>query len=331
MSAKKNSTVQKEPSIAAELAGSEPIEQRQRIRWNLSMVQIEAKKYSHRADFKARSPKAYSAAQRMAILDVVCSHMTRRAPKIKWTFEACRAEALKYSSRRDFEVGSSSAYCMAGRKGWKDIICTHMDVYIKYSDREIISKAANYRTRKEFATYANPYYQSALRRGILEQACGNMELGCMPPGHWSYDRNEKEALKYDTRIAYKTKSQVSYEAARIGGYLDDICQHMEMNRHLSDIVYIWEIASMEINVPAYKIGVTSSNQKYKTRANSASKSMGVSVGWYAQFHADDALEVEKKCLSFGARVDNLTGSGSTEVRALLPHELMEILEIMKNA
>jgi hypothetical protein len=41
-----------------------------------------------------------------------------------WTKENCNSEALKYKSRKDFELGSPSAYNQSKLKGWLDEICS---------------------------------------------------------------------------------------------------------------------------------------------------------------------------------------------------------------
>lgn len=42
--------------------------------------------------------------------------------KLKWTFEACKLEALKYNTRKDFKVNSGSAYTTSCKNKWNTII-----------------------------------------------------------------------------------------------------------------------------------------------------------------------------------------------------------------
>jgi len=45
---------------------------------------------------------------------------------LKWTFESCEIEALKYCSITDYQTNSPSSYNSALKCGWIDMICQHM-------------------------------------------------------------------------------------------------------------------------------------------------------------------------------------------------------------
>lgn len=47
---------------------------------------------------------------------------------IKWNYEACKKEALKYETRNKFKVNSKGAYASAAKNGWRTDICSHMKV-----------------------------------------------------------------------------------------------------------------------------------------------------------------------------------------------------------
>jgi hypothetical protein len=49
---------------------------------------------------------------------------------VKWTYDLCKIEALKYKNKSDFKKGihgSSGAYNRAQKEGWLDSICYHME------------------------------------------------------------------------------------------------------------------------------------------------------------------------------------------------------------
>lgn len=48
-----------------------------------------------------------------------------------------------------------------------------------------------------------------------------------PPGFWDKDNCIKEAKKYSTRIDFQRSSRGAYEASRMKGWLNEICEHME--------------------------------------------------------------------------------------------------------
>jgi len=57
-----------------------------------------------------------------------CSHMILSAnkPNNYWTKERCQEEALKYTTKKEFIIGSYSPYTLAVKHKWIDDICSHM-------------------------------------------------------------------------------------------------------------------------------------------------------------------------------------------------------------
>jgi hypothetical protein len=47
-------------------------------------------------------------------------------PHIKWTYEKCKEEALKYQTRNEFQKKSPSGYGASIKKGFLDKVCAHM-------------------------------------------------------------------------------------------------------------------------------------------------------------------------------------------------------------
>lgn len=83
--------------------------------------------------------------------------------KVKWTYEACKEEALKYESRAIFQKCNGSVYNRAFKQGWLDDICSHM---------VLLHKPNGYwtydRCKKEFEKYTNC---SDLRKNNDSCAC----------------------------------------------------------------------------------------------------------------------------------------------------------------
>ena len=49
-----------------------------------------------------------------------------------------------------------------------------------------------------------------------------------PNGYWTLERCMADAAQYETRKAWaKGSNKSAYNAARLAGWLDDCCQHME--------------------------------------------------------------------------------------------------------
>lgn len=87
----------------------------------------EALKYKSRTEFKNNSSGTYNKARKLKILDTICSHMYRKIkPKGYWSYEKCKEEALKYTSKFEFQKKCSSAYSKSYEEKWLDEICSHM-------------------------------------------------------------------------------------------------------------------------------------------------------------------------------------------------------------
>lgn len=96
-----------------------------------------------------------------------------------WTKEKCCEEALKYKTRKEFQIEISSAYQASYRNEWLDEICSHM-VEIKklkgYWTKERCHKEAlKYKLKKDFISSGSVYY-IAYRNGWINEICSHMEI-----------------------------------------------------------------------------------------------------------------------------------------------------------
>lgn len=88
-------------------------------------------------------------------------------------------------------------------------------------------EALKYNTRGEFSKKASGAYNSALQNAWLDEICSHMLLLQRSKGYWTKENCQKEALKYETRIMFKRKSNGAYGVARRLKFLDEICSHMK--------------------------------------------------------------------------------------------------------
>ena len=149
--------------------------------------------------------------------------------KEKWTYDKCKEEALKYTSRKEFH--KSTAYHKARRNGWLDDVCSHMEQKVKpsgYWTKERCAEIAlKYKTRKEFNKNDVNVYNTCVRNDWLDDVCSHMIYKkYKPKGYWTKENCEKEAIKYKTRKEFKTFSSSAYNCSVIYGWLDEICKHM---------------------------------------------------------------------------------------------------------
>jgi len=86
--------------------------------------------------------------------------------------------------------------------------------------------ALKYNTRNDFRINSGSAYNSAQMNEWLDDICSHMEK-FKRKIYWSFDKCEKEALKYNTKKEFKTKSSSAYSTSVKNGWVDKICKHME--------------------------------------------------------------------------------------------------------
>lgn len=96
--------------------------------WTRELILEESKRYSYRVDFWKLSKPAYSAAQKLNILNDVCSHMGPKKPgKTYWNKEKIFECAKKYDKKLDFQKENTGAYSAARKLNIIDDVCLHME------------------------------------------------------------------------------------------------------------------------------------------------------------------------------------------------------------
>lgn len=99
----------------------------------------------------------------------------------------------------------------------------HTNSRRKLTDDLLRSEAAKYATRREFSVRDTAAYNTALRRGLLDEICAHMVSDYT---FWNAEALAEEALKFASRSEFQKKSFGAYKAARRFGLIDEICAHM---------------------------------------------------------------------------------------------------------
>lgn len=98
---------------------------------------------------------------------------------LKWTFETCKIEALKYQTRTHFKSVSSWAFEVSRKNKWLDEICLHMGEPTKpkgyWSKNKCAEESLRFETIKEFKTESNSAYQISYRNKWLDEICKHMK------------------------------------------------------------------------------------------------------------------------------------------------------------
>ncbi len=97
----------------------------------------------------------------------ICEKPRKR--KIKWTFEACKEEAIKYKTRSEFQKNSGSSYKASAKNKWLDLICNHMIQPIKprgyWTVERCREEALKYQNHKDFVNGSKSACNTAQKNG----------------------------------------------------------------------------------------------------------------------------------------------------------------------
>ena len=98
--------------------------------------------------------------------------------------------------------------------------------YVKWTKEKCKAEALKYKSRSEFADKSSGAYGSSLRNKWLDELCEHMEQKISPPGFWTKDRCQIEALKYKTRVHFYKNDMKTYNQCQKHKWLDELCKHM---------------------------------------------------------------------------------------------------------
>ena len=119
---------------------------------NLAKCKLSAKAFNYRTEWASGDSHFYNLARINNWLDECCAHMgSKREEVTKWTYETCKAEALKYSSRSEWKAGSGRSYEVARKRGWLAEFTAHLgyDDH-EYTLQDCVADASKYKTQTAF-------------------------------------------------------------------------------------------------------------------------------------------------------------------------------------
>lgn len=97
---------------------------------------------------------------------------------LKWTKDEIKKEALKYKSKSEFKLKSSSAYTAARKNKWLDDVTSHMTIIRKsnnyWTKSNIKIEALKYKSKSEFKLKSRGAHYKAYRMGWLNEVCSHM-------------------------------------------------------------------------------------------------------------------------------------------------------------
>lgn len=153
--------------------------------------------------------------------------------RLKWTKEACISAAQKYSNIKDWQAGSAGSYQAAFKKEWLKDCCTHMQRKLHQKNHwnlaACIADAKTYKTKSEWQQAKRSGYSIAAKNGWIEQCTAHMEpdMRKIPIQRiWTYEKCLELAKSCTSRAEFKKASGSAYQRARVRGWLEDCCAHM---------------------------------------------------------------------------------------------------------
>ena len=209
------------------------------ILYNIETCKIDAQRFDGRAAWNKKSGGAYAAARKNGWLDVCCAHMTSMTkPSGFWTLNTCKADALRFDGRMEWNKKSKSAYTIASKNGWLDDCCAHMTTVRKLNNywnlENCKADALRFNTKTEWQNISSGY-QAALKMGWLDECCAHMSSVRKLNNYWTIELCKADALKYDMRNVWKKNSYPAYQAAVNHGWLDECCVHMKKHTKIKTV------------------------------------------------------------------------------------------------
>lgn len=150
---------------------------------------------------------------------------------LKWTLEKCKAEALKYKTRKEFYKNNNSAYNSARSHGWMEIVCVHMPKNKKnnkgyWTKLMCKNEVKKYDSRNEIYKKRPGAYMAMFRNGWLDELCSHLKTK-KKNGYWSKEMCMKEALKYSSKKEFCENSGAAYRTMLYNNWTEQICLHMK--------------------------------------------------------------------------------------------------------
>jgi hypothetical protein len=185
--------------------------------------------------------------------------------KAKWTEESAAAEALKYTSVKEFMKGSGGVYAYLRYRG----LLKKYSIHMKRPDRKwgkesAAAEALKYTSVKEFIKGSGGAYAYLRYRGLLEEMASHLELKNIL---WNEKILQEEALKYENRGAFQKGSKNAYSAAVNKGLLDKVCDHMVELKKPQDYWTYEKLAEEALKYEIRSEFYYKSNPAYQTAFN----------------------------------------------------------------
>ena len=174
------------------------------------------------------------------------------------TLEEVQVEALKYSTRSDFQKNAGWAYLWARRRGLCDQVCAHMTpLHTRWTKEAVAVEAAKYSKRSDFQRHSPNAYKAAYAHGWLDDVCQYDFHRVLRK--WSDEDLAAEASKYQSYKEFREGAPNAYHVAGSRGILGVLCAHMQK----------WKTKKWTLDALHDEAARFSRRKDFQTQSNSA--------------------------------------------------------------
>lgn len=95
-----------------------------------------------------------------------------------------------------------------------------------YNKEVCATEALKYNNIADFRKNSPTAYKIICINHWNSEMCSHMSRKINENNYWNYSKCKNEALKFDKKTDFRKNSKGAYSAARLNGWLDEICAHM---------------------------------------------------------------------------------------------------------
>jgi hypothetical protein len=139
-----------------------------------------------------------------------------------WTLERCKASALQYQSKSQWDTHARGAFKAASARGWLGICCAHMPEYVpvaKWTLERCKASALQYQSKNQWSKHEGGAFSKAWANGWMDICCAHMPKYVLSV-KWTFETCRESAKKFTHREAWRKGERGAYNVAHEKGWID---------------------------------------------------------------------------------------------------------------
>lgn len=141
-----------------------------------------------------------------------------------WSKKKCVAEALKYSTKKEFQLNAGGAYNSSLKNRWHDDVCKHMirpKRKIIWTFDNCKKEALKHPTKKEFSRKSSVAYSTSVKNKWIDEICKHMYKLPYNTIYWTKEKCQNVANKCNTKTEFSKNYGGAYQRARKMKWLNE--------------------------------------------------------------------------------------------------------------